>query len=115
MQRINIKDCKTAYHVGNSLELDVAGANDAGWNPIRYNEWFDDDFPDWSDALPVHEARKGAEKHLDFYSWGRKDSITGLEWTEIWDLTDILTLFGFPDDDEKALKTTYIRNVRGDV
>ena len=39
-----------AYHVGDSVDIDVVGAASAGWTPVRYNEHFDEDFPDWLDT-----------------------------------------------------------------
>ena len=56
----------------------------------------------------------GAAKQQEFYKWGRRDTSNNLEWCELWGLDDVLTLFGFPDDDEKPVRTTYIRNFRGD-
>jgi hypothetical protein len=51
--------------------------------------------------------------------WGRKSldrnkENGGLEWMEIWGLDDVLVLFGFPDDNEKPIKTTYLRGVLQD-
>jgi hypothetical protein len=40
--------------------------------------------------------------------WGRRDTARGLDWVEIWGLDDVLTLFGFPEDE------TYIRNFQSD-
>lgn len=114
LSKVGVKDLKSVYHIGNSISKDVAGAFGVGLNAIRFNEWFDEDFPDWTDTASIQTSRLSAEKQLAFYTWGRKDTSTGLQWTEIWDLTDILTLFGFPDDDKKPIKTTYIRNVKGD-
>ena len=39
---------------------------------------------------------------------------SGMEWVELWGLDDILFLFGFPDDPDKPIRTTYIRNVLDD-
>ena len=98
-----------SIHVGVQINEDIVGALDAGWTPVRFNEKFDDDFPDWNEFEEAQDAISGAERHQAFYNWGRKDLSTGLEWTEIWGLDDLLFLFGFPDDDEKPIKSTYIR------
>ena len=81
---------------------------------MRYNEWFDEDFPDWDSFDTEEQAEEGAESRSVLMQWGRKDSDSGLEWYELWGLDDILTLFGFPEDDNKPIKTTYIRNYRDD-
>ena len=46
--------------------------------------------------------------------WGRRDTSRGLDWVEIWGLDDVLTLFGFPEDDTKLIPTTYVRNFQSD-
>jgi hypothetical protein len=48
-------------HPGNSLDADVEGAAAAGWTPIRFNEWFDEDFPDWYAIETNEEADAGAD------------------------------------------------------
>lgn len=40
-------DATTAYHVGDSLRRDVAGAVGAGWTGLRYRERRHDDLSDW--------------------------------------------------------------------
>ena len=47
----------TAYHIGDSVDIDVIGAAAAGWTPVRYNEHFDEDFPDWLDTDAVDKVR----------------------------------------------------------
>lgn len=115
-----------AYHVGDSIDTDILGANAAGWNGMRLNEWFDEELPDWSETDTPETADAGAARHAAFQQWGRRDTSrtsTGeeaspgegaLEWVEIWSLDDVLKLFGLPDDPNKPIKTTYIRNVLGD-
>jgi len=102
------------YHIGNSLLTDVMGATAAGWTPLRYHEWFDEDFPDWEAADTIEDADKGAERRQAALQWGRKDTVTGLEWVEIWGLDDVLSLFGFPEDDGKPIRTTLLRGVYED-
>jgi len=118
-QAAGCSDPSTCYHVGNSIDSDVEGATAAGWTPIRYNEWFDDDFPDWYAIETVEEADSGADSRRALLEWGRKSldrnkENGGLEWMEIWGLDDVLVLFGFPDDNEKPIKTTYLRGVLQD-
>jgi len=114
IQLAKCSDPKLAFHVGTSIEHDVLGAVTSGWNPLHVNEWFDEQFPDWSSIDTVDTAKASATRQQEFYQWGRRDESSGLEWVEIWGLDDILTLFGFPEDDAKPVKTTYIRNVKGD-
>jgi REG-2-like HAD superfamily hydrolase len=114
LKAAGVSDCKLAFHVGDSLKTDVAGALAAGWTPLRINEWFDEDLPDWTAIESEDEAEAGALKRQAIMSWGRRDTATGLEWHELWGLDDILTLFGFPEDPDKLLRSTYIRNFRED-
>lgn len=104
----------TAYHVGDSLERDVAGAVGAGWTAMRFRPWFDEDLPDWSSVESETQADEGAAKRQALMLWGRKDTASGLDWVELWGLDDILTVFGFPDDDTKPVRTTYIRGYLDD-
>ena len=39
--------------------LQVVGAASAGWTPMRFNEWFDNDFPDWLDTDTAEGAKAG--------------------------------------------------------
>lgn len=103
-----------AYHIGDSVGLDVAGALAAGWTPVRYNEWFDVDFPDWNDADTEESATEGAERHKAALQWGRREIETGLEWVEVWGLDDVLHLFGLPDDPDKLVRTTILKGVYED-
>ena len=107
-------DPATAYHVGDSLSRDVGGAAAAGWTGMRFKFWFDEDLPDWSAIESEEEADQGAAKRQEIMLWGRRDSTTGVEWVELWGLDDILTVFGLPDDDNKPIKTTYIRGFYDD-
>jgi FMN phosphatase YigB (HAD superfamily) len=105
---------KAAFHVGDSIRTDVAGALAAGWTPLRYNEWFDEEFPDWTDIETEQTAQDGAERGQAALQWGRREVETGLEWVEIWGLDDVLSLFGFPEDEEKLIKTTLLKGVYED-
>lgn len=111
---VHVSDPSMAFHVGDSLDTDVAGAVAAGWNSLRFNEWFDEDFPDWTVADAASEAEQGIARHSAFMKWGRRDPARGLEWTDVWSLDDILYLFGFPEDMNKPVATTYIRGVHED-
>mmetsp|Transcript_14122 Transcript_14122/g.23494 ORF Transcript_14122/g.23494 Transcript_14122/m.23494 type:complete len:396 (-) Transcript_14122:286-1473(-) len=113
-QAVGVSEPALCFHVGNSVDTDVEGAAAAGWTPLRYNEWFDDEFPDWNDIDDTEEADSGADRRRALLEWGRKaldrhPETGGLEWVELWGLDDILTLFGFPDDDEKPIRTTVLR------
>jgi hypothetical protein len=39
----------------------VIGAASAGWTPLRFNEWFDNDFPDWLEIDSKEDALAGKE------------------------------------------------------
>ena len=114
LEKAQCSNPAAAYHIGNSVDVDVMGAAAAGWTPLRYNEWFDEDFPDWLDTDTQAGAEQGAARRKELMWWGRHDTAKGLDWVEMWGLDDILTLFGFPDDDKKPIATTYIRNFRDD-
>ena len=103
-----------AFHVGASIKEDVAGATAAGWTPMRFNEWFDEEFPDWTDVDTEQNASEGALREQAALQWGRREVETGLEWVEIWGLDDVLTLFGFPDDDTKLVKVSLLKGVYED-
>ena len=114
LQRGGGTSSKLAFHVGDSLDTDVAGAVAGGWNPLRFREWFDEDWPDWFDIDTPETAKESQKKRQLLMSWGRRDTVSGLEWVEMWGLDDILTLFGFPEDDTKIVRTTYIRGMLDD-
>ena len=109
-----VTDTSKCYHVGSSIPLDITGAAAAGWNPLRSNEWFDEEFPDWRDIDSEENAEEGALRRQKLMHWGRKDTVTNLEWIELWGTDDILTLFGFPADESKPIPTTYIRGYLDD-
>ena len=109
-----VTDTSKCYHVGSSIPLDITGAAAAGWNPLRSNEWFDEEFPDWRDSDTEENAEEGALRRQKLMHWGRKDTVTNLEWIELWGTDDILTLFGFPPDESKPIPTTYIRGYLDD-
>lgn len=111
-----VTDTTNCYHVGDSEESDVCGAIAAGWHPIRYRESFDEDFPDWLNIDTIEEAQteQNEEAREAVLKWGRKNVDTGNEWTEIWGLDDILSLFGFPDDDDKLIPTTIVKGIYED-
>lgn len=111
--KAGLTSAETAYHVG-VLSQDVEGAAAAGWRPLRFSEWFDESFPDWTVVDSEEDAAKGAERSAKHMSWGRRDTATGVEWIELWGLDDILTIFGFPEDPNKPIRTTYVRNVLSD-
>lgn len=56
----------------------------------------------------------GGLRRQELMWWGRRDTARGLDWVEIWGLDDVLTLFGFPEDETKLIPTTYIRNFQSD-
>ena len=37
----------------------MIGAASAGWTPLRFNEWFDNDFPDWLEIDSKEDALAG--------------------------------------------------------
>ena len=83
---------------------------------MRYNEDFDEDFNDW-DTIETAEQQDDQGHVADRESvlkWGRRNSETGREWTEIWGLDDMLTLFGLPDDDEKLIPVTVTKGIYED-
>jgi len=86
----------------------------AGWNPLRFREWFDEDFPDWFDFDTPETAEEGQRRRAACLNLGRRDVEKNLEWVELWSLDDILLIFGFQDDEERAIKTTYIRGFKDD-
>ena len=51
--------------------LQVIGAASAGWTPLRFNEWFDNDFPDWLEVDSKEDALAG--KGYDLHSDRRRD------------------------------------------
>lgn len=114
-----------SYHIGASIDSDVVGAKSAGWTALRYNPWFDEEFPDWYAIDTEDEADAGAESRKQLLEWGRRDlnrpapGVTAdgdsrLEWIDLWGLDDVLHMFGFPEDPNKPIRTTYIRNVLDD-
>lgn len=109
-----MKNSAACYHLGDSIDSDVSGALKAGWTAIRINEQFDADFPDWFDVDTEEQAGQGQERRMELMNWGRKNVATGEEWVEIWGLDDILQLFGFPEDLNKPIATTYVRNFYDD-
>jgi len=98
------------FHVGDRVSKDVAGGMHAGWMALRFNEWYDDDLPDWNAVDSDEHAAEGQQARQELLHWGRRDTATGLQWYELWGLDDILTLFGFPDDDDddddKVIRTS---------
>jgi phosphoglycolate phosphatase-like HAD superfamily hydrolase len=111
--KAGLTSAESAYHLGVQSQ-DIEGAASAGWKPLRFTEWFDDTFPDWTIKDSEEDAATGADRSAKVMSWGRKDTTTGVEWIELWGLDDLLTIFGFPEDPNKPIKTTYIRNVLTD-
>ncbi len=109
LKRVKLPNAKGAYHVGYNINNDIMGAISAGFVPLHINEWFDEQFPDWTQVDTVETAQQGAENRAEYMKWGRKNMDTGAEWYELWGLDDILTLSGLPQDDSKTIKTTYIR------
>ena len=114
LREAGVTDFSACYHIGDEQATDVAGSIAAGWNPVRYREWFDEDFPDWTEIDNNEEAAAGAARRREFLRWGRKDVKTGQEWTEIWGLDDILSLFGFPEDPDKAISTVVLKGIYED-
>ena len=114
LTKAGVSTTTACYHIGDTLENDVAGAADAGWTALRINDKFDDDFPDWFDIDTEEGAAAGADRRLELMNWGRKDLESGREWVEIWGIDDVLELFGFPEDLEKPIATTYVRGYLDD-
>lgn len=114
LERGQVSDPTFAFHIGAEVDVDVAGAAAAGWTAVRYNEWFDEEFPDWFDIDTIETANEGFERRAALQQWGRRDTAKDLAWVELWGLDDILYLFGLPEDDERPLRTTYIRGFRSD-
>lgn len=114
LSKSKVTSVNAAYHIGSKIESDVAGAAAAGWTPLLFNEWFDEDFPDWSAVDTPETAESSSLDRQKLMQWGRKDTKTGLEWYELWGIDDILTLSGLPIDEKKTVRTTYIRGVRDD-
>ena len=116
MKAVGVTEPANCYHIGDREDTDVAGAIAAGWRPMRYNEDFDEDFADW-EAVETAEQQEDLKHVTDRESvlkWGRRNTDTGREWTEIWGLDDMLTLFGLPDDDEKLIPVTVTRGIYED-
>lgn len=114
LAKAKCSSAKAAFHVGVSVKSDVAGALAAGWTPLRFNEWYDEEFPDWTDTDTELTSADGAARRQAALQWGRREVETGLEWVEIWGLDDVLSLFGFPDDESKLLSTTLLKGVYED-
>ena len=72
LKRSQCSDPSRAYHVGNHLQTDVKGAVNAGWTSLVFNEWFDEQFPDWEEVNSPEDAEVGALKQQEFYKWGRR-------------------------------------------
>ena len=119
-------DPAVCFHLGSSLEPDVTGAAAAGWTALCFNEWFDEDFPDWN-AVESYEQQEEALGHKEAVAsmrWGRRSlnrtvtmpdgSTAPLEWYELWGLDDLLYLCGLPEDPDKQVRTTYLRGVYED-
>ena len=64
LKRAQCSDSSLAYHVGNSVDTDAVGAIAAGWTPLIYNEWFDEQFPDWNDVNTEVDASQGKKPIL---------------------------------------------------
>jgi hypothetical protein len=47
-----------------SVSYQVIGAASAGWTPLRFNEWFDNDFPDWNEIDTKEEAKAGESLNI---------------------------------------------------
>ena len=63
LKRAQCSDPSLAYHVGNSIDIDAVGAITAGWTPLVYNEWFDEQFPDWNEINTIEDAAEGIVTH----------------------------------------------------
>jgi len=114
LEKAQLKDAGTAFHVGCSVDKDAVGASRAGWSPMILNEWFDEQFPDWFDIDTAETADEGYERRAALQFWGRRDPEKDVTWVELWGLDEILHLFGLPDDEERPVRTTYIRGFRDD-
>jgi hypothetical protein len=99
----------TAYHVGDSFDTDVKGAFKAGWTPMRFREWFDEDFPDWTVVDTDDTVVEAAKERAKYLYFGRRDKKLNIDWVELWGLDDVLHLFGFPPDMERPLATNYMK------
>ena len=45
----------------------------AGLTGVRFNEWFDEEFPDWFDTDTIETAEEGADRRRALMHFGRKD------------------------------------------
>lgn len=52
--------------------LQVIGAASAGWTPLRFNEWFDNDFPDWLEIDSKEDALAGKGYGRDRELWRKR-------------------------------------------
>lgn len=109
-----VSSADKAFHIGDSLETDIAGAVAAGWTAMHFYENFDEAFPDWSETDTPDKAHVGQEKAFSYLNYGRKDLRNGNEWVEIWGLDEVLTMFGFPDDPDKPIRSTLLKGVYED-
>lgn len=114
IKNLKLNDAGACYHIGDSIESDIAGATLAGWNPIRFNQWFDNEFPDWTQVDSQEDAQDGAAARMKLMTWGRRDPRSNLQWIEFWSIDDILQLFGLPQDENMTFRTTYVRGFRDD-
>ncbi len=81
---------------------------------MRVHENFDEGFPYWFEVDTESTVPASAEKRLRLIDWGRRDTNTGHEWMEMWGLDEVLSLFGFPEDLDKPIPTTYVRGYTDD-
>ena len=110
MKKAGVKNPKAAFHVGNTIEKDVYGAVAAGWNALHLYENFDEQFMDWYHVdKTLEEVEATSEKAGEVFRWGRKDVSLGIEWVELWGLDQVLHRFGFPEDDNRLVRTTRLR------
>lgn len=117
LQKANLSSDASAVHIGDKIDRDVFGAIRSNWKGFHYYEKYEESFMDWREYYTQENATIGQQKAKENLFFGRKDnSITdiNMEWTEIWGLEEILTLFGFPDDPNLTYKTTVIRGIYED-
>jgi len=113
LEKAKCTNPKAAVHVGEGV-TDVIGATSAGWKTMLLNEKFEDQFEDWFKVYTRATSREGALRARAQLQWGRRDTVKNLDWIELWAMDHLLYFYGFPQDDEKRLRTTYIRGVRDD-
>lgn len=115
LQQIGMSSPEGAYHIGDSIAHDIAGAQAAGWSKFLYYENFDESFIDWDDVATPENTEQKCVEARQMLEWGRKDVSNGLEWVELWGIDDLLTVFGFPDDLKRPIRITKLKGIQEEL